>query len=123
MAGKDLEARKETQERERLIRPHCLVCEEESGVITLKLEMPGVSKENLELDVDGRELRITGRRPVPSEEGTYLLRERPQGAFHQAYTLDETIDTAKVEASLSGGVLTVTLNRRESEKPRKIAIK
>lgn len=123
MAGKEIEARKEPQERERLIRPHCLVCEEESGVLTLKLEMPGVKKENLDLDVDANELRITGRRPPQATEGTYLIRERPDGTFFQAYTLDETIDKAKVDANLAGGVLTVTLQRKEAEKPRRIAIK
>jgi HSP20 family protein len=123
MAGKDVEVRKEAQERERLIRPNCLVCEEESGVITLKLEMPGVTREHLELDVDGNELRITGRRPPAPSQGTYLIRERPQGAFQQAYTLDETIDRGKIGAALAGGVLTITLERKEAEKPRKIAIK
>jgi HSP20 family protein len=123
MAGKDVEARRDTPEGERLIRPNCLVCEEDTGVITLKLEMPGVAKEYLELNVDGKELRITGRRPAESEEGTYLIRERPRGAFFQAYTLDETIDAARIDAALSGGVLTVTLNRKEAEKPRRIAIK
>ena len=123
MAGKDVEVRKEAQERERMIRPSCLVCEEESGVITLKLEMPGVPKEGLELDVDGNELRITGRRPAETGEGTYLIRERPEGTFQQAYTLDETIDKGKIGASLTGGVLTITLERKEAENPRKIAIK
>lgn len=123
MAGKEVETRKETQERGRLIRPHCLVCEEESGVITLRLEMPGVTRENLDLDVDSNELRITGRRPAEVTEGTYLVRERPEGAFYQAYTLDETIDRTRIDAALAGGVLTVTLHRREAEKPRKIAIK
>lgn len=123
MAGKDVEVRKEAQESERLIRPNCLVCEEESGVITLRLEMPGVLRENLDLDVDGAELRITGRRVSEPSEGTYLIRERPQGAFYQAYTLDETIDTGKIGAALVGGVLTITLERKEAEKPRRITIK
>jgi HSP20 family protein len=51
------------------------------------------------------------------------MRERPSGTFRQVYTLDDTIDRNQIEASLEGGVLTLTLHRRESEKPRKIMIK
>ena len=122
--AKDVEVRKERdKEQVRFIRPVCFICEEEAGVVTLKLEMPGVAKDQLDIDVDGNELQITGKRGVRSAEGTYLMRERPFGTFRQMYTLDDTIDRSKIEASLEGGVLTLKLQRRESEKPRKITIK
>ena len=122
--AKDVELRKEREkEQVRFIRPFCFVCEEEAGVVTLKLEMPGVAKDQLDIDVDGNELQITGKRDAGSGEGTYLMRERPSGTFRQVYTVDDTIDRNKIEASLEGGVLTLTLHRRESEKPRKITIK
>jgi HSP20 family protein len=122
--AKDLEVRKDKEkEQGRFIRPFCFICEEEEGVVTLKLEMPGVSKDQLDIDVDGNELQITGKRAETGSEGTYLMRERPSGTFRQVYTLDDTIDRNKIEASLEGGVLTLCLHRRESEKPRKIAIK
>jgi len=122
--AKDVEVRKEREkEQVRFIRPICFICEEEQGVVTLKLEMPGVGKDQLDIDVDGNELQITGKREPGSGEGTYLMRERPSGTFRQAYTLDDTIDHNKIEASLEGGVLTLNLHRRESEKPRKITIK
>jgi HSP20 family protein len=121
--AKDVEVRREIEkEQVRFIRPYCFICEEEAGVVTLKLEMPGVSKDMLDIDVDGNELLITGKREVGSDEGTYLMRERPSGTFRQVYTLDDTIDRNKIEASLEGGVLTLQLHRRESEKPRKITI-
>jgi HSP20 family protein len=122
--AKDVEVRKEQEkEQVRFIRPFCFICEEEAGVVTLKLEMPGVGKDQLDIDVDGNELQITGKREPGGREGTYLMRERPSGTFRQAYTLDDTIDRNKIEASLEGGVLTLNLHRRESEKPRKITIK
>ena len=122
--AKDVEVRKEQEkEQVRFIRPFCFICEEEAGVVTLKLEMPGVGKDQLDIDVDGNELQITGKREPGGSEGTYLMRERPSGTFRQAYTLDDTIDRNKIEASLEGGVLTLNLHRRESEKPRKITIK
>jgi len=122
--AKDVEVRKKQEkEQVRFIRPFCFICEEEAGVVTLKLEMPGVGKDQLDIDVDGNELQITGKRGPGGREGTYLMRERPSGTFRQAYTLDDTIDRSKIEASLEGGVLTLNLHRRESEKPRKITIK
>jgi len=126
--AKDVQVHKEQDmERAQFIRPHCFICEEEAGVISLKLEMPGVSKEQLEVDVDGNELKITGKRKGGnaggSTEGTYLLRERPQGEYRQTYTIDDTIDRNTIEAVLEGGVLTLRLHRKESEKPRKITIK
>jgi HSP20 family protein len=122
--AKDMEVRKEREkEQVRFIRPFCFICEEEQGVVTLKLEMPGVSKDQLDIDVDGNELQVTGRREAGDSEGTYLMRERSAGTFRQVYTLDDTIDRSKIEASLEGGVLTLNLHRRESEKPRKITIK
>jgi HSP20 family protein len=122
--AKDLDVRKEREkEQVRYIRPFCFICEEEEGVVTLKLEMPGVGKDQLDIDVDGNELQITGKREARGSQGTYLMRERPSGTFRQVYTLDDTIDRNKIDASLEGGVLTLNLHRREAEKPRKITIK
>jgi HSP20 family protein len=120
MAAKDAE-RKSYQER--MIRPACLVCEEDQGQIVMKLEMPGVNQDNLELRFEDNTLHITGRRPAASTEGAYLVRERLPGTFYQAYTIDHTIDPSKIDASLANGVLTVTLQRKEAEKPRKITVK
>jgi len=124
MATKQVEKKDTKNGREQLLRPRCSVIEQAEGDIVLKLEMPGVTNGNLEIDVDANELRITGRRPMASNPaGNYLVRERSQGSFHQAYTLDDTIDHDRVDAALEAGVLTLTLHRKESEKPRRIQIK
>jgi HSP20 family protein len=110
-------------DREPMLRPRSTVTEQPDGGIVLKLEMPGVSRENLQIDVDSGELAITGRRIEARSAGTYLVRERPQGSFRQVYTLDDTIDPAKIDAVLEGGVLTLTLQRKEAVKPRKITVR
>jgi HSP20 family protein len=112
-----------TAEHEPLLRPLGTVSELPDGNILLKLEMPGVSRENLEIDVEASELSITGRRPARQTQGVYLVRERPRGSFRQVYTLDDTVDPGKVDAVLEGGVLNLTLHRKEAVKPRRITVR
>jgi len=114
-------------DHEPLLRPLGTVSELPDGNILLRLEMPGVSRENLDIDVDAAELCITGRRAAPHGEqrgeGTFLVRERPRGSFRQVYTLDDTIDPSKIDAVLEAGVLNLTLHRKEAIKPRKITVR
>jgi len=109
------------KETRRQIRPLSSMCEE-NGVITLRLEMPGVPKDGIELEVEGNELRIHGKRPASVASTRYVLRERVDGDYREVYTLDETVDRGRIEAAMNDGVLTVTLHLREAEKPRKIQI-
>jgi len=110
-----------TKETRRQIRPLSSMYED-NGVITLCLEMPGVPKDGIELEVEGNELRIRGRRPAVDASQRYVLRERIDGDYYEVYTLDETVDRGKIDAAMDGGVLTITLHLREAEKPRKIQI-
>jgi len=124
MTNKETERKDlKTADHEPLLRPRSSVAELPDGNIVLTLEMPGVSRQNLEIDVDSGELAITGCRPEPQSAGTFLVRERPRGSFRQVYTLDDTIDPAKIDAVLEGGLLTLTLHRKEAVKPRKIAVR
>jgi len=109
------------REPTRLIRPLSTMTEDK-GVITLSLEMPGVPKDGVELEVEGSELRIRGKRPNGQEPSRYVVRERAPGDYAEVYTIDETVDREKINASMEAGVLTVTLHLREAEKPRRIAI-
>ena len=113
---------KRFQEAERTIRPHCNVTEQK-GSMYLALGMPGVSKSNLEIQVDGNQLKVFGRRESEAVEGTYVVRERRQGNYFCEYTLDDTVDTGKVDASLEGGLVTITLPMKEAAKPRKVQIR
>lgn len=106
---------------ERMLVPACSI-DEDVGVVTLKLEMPGVTKEGLEVSVEANTLTIEGRRSKELPAGSLLLRERPVGNYRKVFTLDETIDREKIEAALADGMLTVKLHIREAAKPRTIAI-
>lgn len=110
-----------TSERGRFIRPLSTMTEE-NGVITLSLEMPGVPKNGIEMEVEGSELRIRGHRGPQPQGARYVVRERGIGDYAETYTIDETVDREKISASMEAGVLTVTLHLREAEKPRRIAI-
>lgn len=120
MADKSIE--KSTAERA-MIRACCDVVQKKEGEIHLRLEMPGVTKEGLSVNIDGDQLEIRGMRDLhPPREGDYLLREIKDADFYQVYTIDETIDRNKIDASLKNGILSLSLGLKESEKPRRIQI-
>ncbi len=122
MAGKEVQKQEQEKEKRLRLRSRSSVCEDD-GRILVKLEMPGVTKDNLDINVDNNQLEIFGKREEPEIEGTYVIRERRYGDYYQIYTIDDTIDRNKIEASLDNGLLTVTLHLKEAEKPKKIAVK
>jgi len=94
---------------------------EEQAVIGAAL--PGLSAETIDVRVDGRNVTVQGEFGEPHEEGkTLARRERPRGAFARSFELPYGVDAEKVSADYRAGILTVTLPRLESERPRKIAI-
>lgn len=89
----------------------------------LTSELPGVKMEDLDITVTGKEITIKGARKDDGEQDArYLRRERPAGEFTRAFELPYQIDSAKVEAKLTNGVLRIELPRAENDKPRKIAV-
>lgn len=109
------------REREKFITPVASVSET-ADVYTLELEMPGVSKEGLEISVENNELSIVGRKNTPSIEGTLLHRESRPHNYRRSFEIDSSIDSAKIGARMSQGVVTLTLPKAEEVKPRKIAV-
>lgn len=90
----------------------------------VEAELPGVTMNDLEVDVIGDEVVIKGERNIPDEPGgVYRRRERPQGKFARRLTLPWEIDANKVEATLQNGVLTTKLPKSEAAKPRKVPVK
>jgi HSP20 family protein len=106
---------------EQLIAPPATVLENADGY-TLEVEMPGVSKDNLETWVENNELTIVGRRSMPAVEGTLLHRESRSENFRRAFELDPSIDAEKISAKIEQGVVRLTLPKAEQVKPRKIAV-
>ena len=95
---------------------------EDGAVVTS--ELPGVKLEDLDITASGKTISIKGARKESSAgEGVrYLRRERPEGEFNRSIALPFQIDAGRVSASLSKGVLEITLPRAESDKPRKITV-
>jgi HSP20 family protein len=104
------------------IQPSCEICEE-NGAVRLRLEMPGVDKDGVEVSVERNELIITGKPGISVPEGTYLVRERRGGEYRKRFVIDETIDREKIQATVSDGVLTLALSTKESAKPKKVEIR
>lgn len=111
----------EGRESERFVAPAATVIENTEGYI-LNVEMPGVSKENLEMWVENNELTIVGRRSLPSVHGTLLHRESRTENFRRTFELDPSIDATKINAKVDQGVVTLTLPKAEQLKPRKITV-
>lgn len=87
-------------------------------------ELPGVPMEDLEIYVVGNELTIKGQRKCACDDGAACHRqERGAGPFSRTLTLPVDIDPNKVEASLTGGVLTIKLPKAEAARPKKIEVK
>jgi HSP20 family protein len=106
---------------EPFIAPAATVLENADGY-TLEVEMPGVSKETLEMWVENNELTVLGRRSIPSVEGTLLHRESRPENFRRTFELDPSIDAEKISAKIEQGVVSLTLPKAEQVKPRKITV-
>lgn len=96
----------------------------EDGQI-ISAEMPGVQPDDIDIDVTGDALSISGvRNPDDvAKEARYHRRERNYGAFSRTIQLPFMVDTNKVEANFLNGILLITLPRAEADKPKKITIK
>ena len=93
--------------------------------IVLKADLPEVNKEEVDISVEGNVLTIRGERKREEEvkEKDFYRMERSHGRFTRSFTLPGTVDPEKIEAGFSGGVLTVTLPKREESKPKQIRVK
>ncbi len=91
----------------------------------IRAELPGVEKEDLDIQATTNSVSISGERKIPAEDegARYHRREREAGKFSRVITLGADIQPDKVEANLKNGVLTVTVPKAEIAKPKQISIK
>jgi HSP20 family protein len=88
-----------------------------------EVELPGVGKDYISIELAGRELRVAGDYSREgTEDGRALRRTRRSGHFEYQVTLPGETDADKITASLADGVLTVTAPKTKTEKPRQIQI-
>ena len=114
---------RETAATEAALIPAVDVLENEAG-ITVKADLPGVSKDDLSIRVDGETLTIEGRvslHEAASLEAVYA--EVRQSLYRRSFVLSRDLDTSKIDASMKNGVLTLTVPKLERAKPRRIAVR
>jgi HSP20 family protein len=101
--------------------PPANILESKDGYV-LEAEMPGVSKDGLEVTVENGELTILGHRAATASNGREVYRESRRLDYRRSFELDPSIDTAKIVAKIDQGLLTLQLPKAEAVKPRKITV-
>jgi HSP20 family protein len=88
----------------------------------LYAEMPGVSKDGIEVTVENGDLLIIGHRRPLEVSGELIYRESRPYDFRRVYELDPSIDTSRISARIENGLLIVNLPKAEKVKPRRIEV-
>jgi len=96
---------------------------EDGDAAYVEAELPGMTMDDIDVYVLGREVTLSGERKIAGPEGAnWHRRERSSGKFSRTLTLPWTINADGVEAKLSNGVLTVRLPKSEESKPKKVKV-
>ncbi len=97
---------------------------EEGHNLLLQADLPGVNKDDVEVQVEGNVLTLRGERRQEKDvkENQYHRLERTYGAFKRSFTLPAGIDRDKIRAEYRDGVLRLTLPRAEEAKPKNIKV-
>jgi HSP20 family protein len=92
--------------------------------LVLKAELPGVSKDDVSIEIHNNTLILRGERKHEAEvkEGDYYRAERAYGTFQRSFVLPTLVDQDKVQATYTDGVLELRLPKSEAAKPKRIAI-
>ncbi|PWB80804.1 MAG: molecular chaperone [Candidatus Methylomirabilota bacterium] len=92
--------------------------------IVMKAELPGVSRDHIDIQVQDNTLMLKGERKFEREvkEENYLRIERSYGAFQRAFTLPTDVQQDKIKAVFKDGVLEVTMPKAEEAKPKQVKI-
>ena len=90
----------------------------------VRAELPGVKGDELDIQVTGKNLAISGERTIAAEEegARYHRREREAGTFSRMIGLPGEVDTDKVEAKLENGILNIVVSKAEVAKPKQISV-
>ncbi len=118
---RNTQAREETRSSDKFIKPAVNIIETEEG-LTLAADVPGASKETLEVHVEKGILTISA--PVSrSMPGTPRYAEFELSPYYRQFSIPETLDHAKAKAEFVNGILTLRIPKAEVAKPRKIEVK
>jgi len=104
-------------------RPSVDIVETQDELL-LKAEMPGTAAEDVSLDYDKGLLTLHGKVKARQPENMkYIFQEYGVGDFHREFTVTNEIDSSRISAEYTDGVLTVHLPKAEAAKPKRIAVK
>ena len=117
----------EVQERgrkpEMLLRPSVDIYEDAEG-ITLQADMPGVSRDRLNIEVDSDTLLVEGTAQIDMPEGMEALYADMRSThYRRSFALSRELETGKIDASLKDGVLSLRIPKRAELRPRKIEVR
>lgn len=114
----------ETESVEGRITPPVNI-EETSNEFILTAELPGVNKNDVKITFQDGTLNISGHKKAEKEfkEGNFHRYERRYGMFSRTFSLPNTIDVGRIEATFQNGVLTIRLPKKEEAKPKQIEVK
>jgi len=101
--------------------------EETSDHVILTAEAPGLTLDDLNVEIENNILTVSGEKREERQEGSenrrYHLWERRYGSFRRSFTLPRTVDAEKVEARFDNGILTIQMPKSAEAKSRKIEVK
>jgi len=97
---------------------------ERENEVIVRAEIPGMSKEDIDISVLGNILIISGERKTEEEvkEDDYYCCERSYGSFQRDISLPQGVDAENIKASYKNGILEVVLPKKEEAKPKKIEV-
>jgi HSP20 family protein len=97
---------------------------EKGDDLIIRAEIPGVGKDDIDINVENNNLRIRGERKRDEEfkQETAYRMERTYGSFVRTFSLPRTVDSSRISASYNNGVLELTIPKAEEAKPKKIEI-
>jgi HSP20 family protein len=98
---------------------------EEDDAYVVKVELPGVNKDDVKITLESNILTIRGEKKAESEvkQKNYHRTERSYGSFQRSFTLPTTVKNDKIDATYRDGILTVALPKAEEAKPKQIEVK
>lgn len=93
-------------------------------IVVFKVELPGVTKENISVEVKDNVLTIRGERVDDSDvsQDNYYRRERIFGTFSRSFSLQHPVDPEKIKARFKEGVLEVQIPKPEADTPRQVSV-
>ena len=116
------EATRQSRSSESVLRPPVDICETDEAIV-LRADMPGVTRERLELRVDGNTLLIEGAIGIsPQDQMAALYADIRSTTYRRQFVLSNELEAGRIEANLQNGVLNVTIPKRAELRPRRIEV-